>query len=64
MFVFASAPFAFHVLSGHEPDLLGFCDWFGFVFGAFLLVVGVFVGPGSFSFWSGSFPRTPHVNSG
>ena len=29
--VFGSAPFAFYVLSGHEPDLLGFCGWLGFV---------------------------------
>ena len=62
--VFGSAPFAFYVLSGHEPDLLGFCGWFGFVLVFFVVGLWVFW---SFWFrcflWSGSFPRTPHVNS-
>ena len=33
----------FHVLSGHEPDLLGFCGWFGFVLVLCCWVVGVLV---------------------
>ena len=33
----------FYVLSGHEPDLLGFCDWFGFVLVLCCWVVGVLV---------------------
>ena len=51
--VFGSAPFAFYVLSGHEPDLLGFCGWF----------VGVLVLLVPLLSFSGSFPRTSHVNS-